>query len=69
MREFEAAWQILEQAVFSLNPEDLRRTITIRGIELTVEEALARKRCTSELPYWTDNVYCKNISAERNGII
>lgn len=36
------AWRVLESSVFSLRPEDMGRTVTIRGVQFTVEEALAR---------------------------
>ena len=36
------SWKILEQTVTNLKPEDMDRIITIRGIELSVDEALAR---------------------------
>lgn len=36
------AWSVLESSVFSLSREDMDRTVTIRGVQFTVEEALAR---------------------------
>ncbi len=36
------AWGVLEKNVFSLTPEDMQKTVTIRGVAFTVEEALAR---------------------------
>ncbi len=35
-------WDVLMTALSELNDEDLRRTVTIRGIELTVADALLR---------------------------
>jgi len=42
MEMWKRAWQVLEEAVFSLNPEDMKKMVTIRGVAFTVEEALAR---------------------------
>ncbi len=39
---WQRAWKVLENNVFSLSPEDMSRTVTIRGVAFTVEEALAR---------------------------
>jgi Protein of unknown function (DUF1572) len=36
------AWQVLEKAVFDLSDPDMKKTVTIRGVEFTVAEALAR---------------------------
>lgn len=36
------AWRVLESSVFSLRPEDMEKTVTIRGVQFTVEEALVR---------------------------
>lgn len=35
-------WRALDDAVSQLSPEDLDRTVQIRGVSLTVHEALAR---------------------------
>jgi len=42
MEKWDAAWEILSENVFSLTPDDLQRTVTIRGVSLTVDEALMR---------------------------
>ncbi|HHO56715.1 MAG TPA: DUF1572 domain-containing protein [Trueperaceae bacterium] len=39
---FNKSWQILEKNVWQLNDKDMKRIITIRGVEMTVEEALTR---------------------------
>lgn len=39
---WDAGWTVLEAALAQLNDDDLGRTITIRGVELTVVEALER---------------------------
>jgi hypothetical protein len=36
------AWTILENSLHSLKPEDMFKTITIRGVSFSVEEALLR---------------------------
>ncbi len=36
------SWNILESSVFSLCPEDMNKIVKIRGVQFTVEEALAR---------------------------
>ena len=36
------SWNVLEDSVFSLCPEDMNKIVTIRGAQFTVEEALAR---------------------------
>ncbi len=42
MEKWSRAWQVLEDTVFPLGPEDMQKTVTIRGVSFTVEEALAR---------------------------
>ncbi len=42
MAMWQDAWKVLETNVFDLSPEDMRKTVTIRGVAFTVEEALAR---------------------------
>ncbi len=42
MKNWEHAWQVMQTAVFNLQPEDMHKTVTIRGVSFTVEEALAR---------------------------
>ncbi|RMD89514.1 MAG: DUF1572 domain-containing protein [Calditrichaeota bacterium] len=42
MEMWERAWQVLEHSVFSLGPEDMNKIVKIRGVQFTVEEALAR---------------------------
>ncbi len=42
MERWTKAWQVLQNAVFSLNPKDMHKTITIRGVTFSVEEALLR---------------------------
>ncbi len=41
--EWEGGWGVVFQAIDALTPEDLRRTVTIRGEEFSVFEALARQ--------------------------
>ncbi len=41
--EWEGGWNVVFQAIDALTPEDLRRTVTIRGEEFSVFEALARQ--------------------------
>ena len=45
METWNRAWAVLEEAVFSLGPEDMHKIVTIRGVQFTVEEALARSIC------------------------
>lgn len=40
--KWSAAWSVLESSVRGLGPQDMERVVKIRGVELTVEEALAR---------------------------
>lgn len=42
MKTWERAWNVLQDSVFSLGPEDMEKVVTIRGVQFTVEEALAR---------------------------
>jgi len=42
MLKWYEAWDVLEKAVFSLSPKDMKKTVIIRGVQFTVEEALAR---------------------------
>ena len=42
LEAWEQAWQVLQDAVFRLEPDDMSKTVTIRGVTFTVEEALAR---------------------------
>ena len=42
MEDWNKAWSVLEEAVFNLNADDMNRIVTIRAVEFTVEEALAR---------------------------
>ncbi len=42
MAIWQKGWGILETNVFALTDADMKRTVTIRGVEFTVEEALAR---------------------------
>jgi len=42
MATWSKSWTMLEKAVFSLNRKDMNKTVTIRGVPFTVEEALAR---------------------------
>lgn len=42
MAKWNDAWEILSENVFTLTPDDLQKTVTIRGVSLTVEEALMR---------------------------
>ncbi len=42
MTMWQEAWKVLETNVFDLSPEDMRKTVTIRGVAFSVEEALAR---------------------------
>lgn len=42
MEMWNTSWNVLEDSVFSLCPEDMRKTVKIRGVQFTVEEALAR---------------------------
>ena len=42
MDSWNKAWSVLEDAVFTLNTDDMKRKVTIRSVEFTVEEALAR---------------------------
>lgn len=39
---FDKSWQILSDNVWALKETDMKRTITIRKVEMTVEEALTR---------------------------
>lgn len=36
------AWDVLEESVFSLGPDDMHKMVKIRGVQFSVEEALAR---------------------------
>lgn len=42
MESWNKAWSVLENAVFTLDTADMNRTVTIRSVQFTVEEALAR---------------------------
>lgn len=42
MDEFESAWDLLHGTVSSLSAEDMQRTVTIRGKEMSVADALLR---------------------------
>ena len=42
MKRWERAWQTVSDSVFPLTEADLSRVITVRGVELTVAEALTR---------------------------
>lgn len=42
VERWDAGWAVLEAALAELNDEDLARTITIRGVELSVLQALQR---------------------------
>jgi len=42
MAEWDKAWQVLQDSVYNLSGQDMKRTVTIRGVSFTVEEALAR---------------------------
>lgn len=42
MQSWQEAWQILEDNVFGLTLEDGSRIVTVRGVELTVNDALCR---------------------------
>ncbi len=42
MEKWNRAWHVLEDAAFSLRPEDMTKVVKIRGVPFTVEEALAR---------------------------
>lgn len=42
MEMWSNAWNVLEDSVFSLCPEDMNKIVKIRGVQFTVEEALAR---------------------------
>ena len=42
MDKWDKAWELLNESVFSLTKDDLQKTITIRGVSLTVEDALMR---------------------------
>ena len=39
---WDAGWDVLQTTLGALGPDDLRRTVTIRGQPLTVDEALQR---------------------------
>jgi len=42
MQTWSDSWNILTDSVFPLSPDDMSKTVTIRGVPFTVEEALAR---------------------------
>jgi len=42
MTLWQEAWQVLEESVFNLKPEDGKKIVTVRGVELTVNDALCR---------------------------
>ena len=42
MTMWQEAWQILEQNAFSLKNEDGEKKVTVRGVELSVNDALCR---------------------------
>ena len=42
MALWQEAWQILEENAFSLSSNDRDKLITVRGVELTVDDALCR---------------------------
>ena len=42
MARWESAWQVLTSSVWELGDDDRLKTITIRGVTLTVDEALTR---------------------------
>ena len=42
VRAWEEAWEVLEREALQLTAADRRRTVTIRGVAFSVEEALAR---------------------------
>ncbi len=42
MAVWQRGWEILESNAFHLKEEDMKRTVTIRGVKFTVEEALYR---------------------------
>lgn len=42
VERWDAGWAVLEAALADLNDEDLARTITVRGVELSVLQALQR---------------------------
>ena len=41
-KQWQAAWKILKQNVFTLGHEDMQREVKIRGVRFTVHEALTR---------------------------
>ncbi|MEJ2054993.1 MAG: DUF1572 family protein, partial [Calditrichaceae bacterium] len=42
MEMWQRSWAILKEAVFNLSEQDMHKKVTIRGVEFTVEQALAR---------------------------
>ncbi len=65
MEKWGQAWKVLEENVFSLGPEDMSRTVTIRGVSFTVEEALARS--LAHFSYHVGQVvYLAKYFADRN---
>lgn len=54
LKLWQKAWNILEESVFSLEAEDMHKTVTIRGVEFSVEEALARS--LSHFSYHTGQI-------------
>jgi uncharacterized damage-inducible protein DinB len=42
IQKWNSAWKVLEDSVFPLESEDMKKTVTIRGVQFTVEEALLR---------------------------
>jgi len=42
METWTRSWHVLEDSIFSLRPEDMNKIVKIRGVQFTVEEALAR---------------------------
>ncbi len=42
METWNKSWNVLENSVFSLSPKDMNKIVKIRGVQFTVEEALAR---------------------------
>ncbi len=42
MQSWDEAWQVLEDNVFGLEPNDGSKIVTVRGVELTVNDALCR---------------------------